>query len=744
MSPVGARWLMSICYGTAALMAFSPVRAQQLNEIVVTAQKREQSIQSVALSVTAIGGAQLHDLGATTVKDVDQQLPGVIMTATSTGSVTVLPSIRGITQNDYTPHQEPPNAVYIDEAYVSTSAAIGFSLFDLQRVEVLRGPQGTLFGRNATGGAVQFVANKPTKEFAGYGTLHYGSYNDRGYEGAISGPLTDRVQGRIALLTEQHDPWWKNDAPAGTIGGNSNTFAARSLALRGQINFDVTDSVSNLVSVTLAEDRKHGEGTYKAIPGAVNAQGLGYDISPNVNANGTCPGCDYFGYRDPNIERPFESAFASLGYLQKRYTSISNRLTWTSDDWTLTSISNYQRFTFDYREDCDGTPFAVCIYLNNQNLHQLSQELRMTGTSGRLTWTGGLYFLDISQHNTQGYDSNADPNGPLALFAYVAREPYSQSTRSIAAFGQTEYEFHPGWTLVTGLRLSDDRKDFHSATGAPGQAPFYVYNAANGDQTEITKKDWAGKAQVNWQPGTDSLYYAGVTRGNKGPGFNATPFGALPTGYSVTFKSEELTSYEIGSKQTFDDGRAHLNGAIYYYNYSDYQAFNLILLNTVIGNNKAKLYGGELELNIEPVPTWLVSAGLSLENGTVDAIRLPLGQYADRQPPQLPHVTTNGLIRKSWPSSVGKFSAQLDGRYTGSRFASVSNAPTTRLGGAAILNGRIGYSDPSDHWNVALEVTNLANREIVNYVFDVSASYGLNIKSYERPRWFIGEVTYRF
>jgi iron complex outermembrane receptor protein len=726
-------------------MALPPPAFSQttLEEIVVTAQKREQSAQDVPISITALSGGQLAVLGMTNAKDIAEQVPGVILAAVTTGGGVTLPTIRGVTQNDFTLHQEAPNAVYIDETYISSPAAIDFSLFDVQRVEVLRGPQGTLFGRNATGGAIQFVTNKPTKNTDGYVDLQYGSFDSRRVEAAIGGAIVDRIQGRLSVLYQDDGPWWENKAPPTTPGGNSDTFAKRSAAARGQLNFDITDDVQDLLSVTRAVAPKHAEGTYKSIPGAVNSLGLGYDIPANINANGTCPGCDDFGYRDPNIGTPFESSFASVGFNQRNFSGITNRLTWKAGAATLTSLTNYQKFFSYYQENCDGTPFAACIFFLGQNMHQLSQELRLNGASGALTWTAGAYFLDISQSNYQGYATELTPTSPLAIFRFADRENFAQSTTTEALFGQTEYEFAPRWTLVSGLRFNYDRKKFHSETALPGEAPYYTYPETGGSAVQ-NKADWAGKLQVDWKATADALLYAGVSKGNKGPGFNATPLGALPSGNSVEFKAEELTDYEVGWKLQTADHSIRLNGSMYYYDYRAYQAFEYILLNSVVTNNDAKLFGGELELAADLGAGWTISTGLSLENGNVYNVRLPLGEVVDRIPPMMPHITANGIIQKKWPLAGGWLSIEADGRYTSWHYASVSNAPTTLIPGATLVNGRIGFLDSSGHWETDVRVENIANRGAVVYVYDLAGNYGLNLKSYNEPRRITAEVRYRF
>ena len=666
--------------------------SQELEEILVTAQRRQQSAQDVPISITALSGDQLRELGATSSVGVAQQTPGLILVGGATGAFNVLPTIRGVTQNDFSQHQEPPNAVYVDDAYISTTSGLAFNLFDTQRVEVLRGPQGTLFGRNATGGAIQYVTNRPTEETTGFVDAQYGSYNSTRVEAALGGKLLDRVQGRIALLYENDGPWWKNLAPPTTVGGNGDTFAYKFIGVRGQVNVDIADDVHNLVIVTRGNVPRNPEGTYKSVPGHINSLGLGYDIPATSTVNGTCPGCDFFGYRDPNINTPFESSFASVGFIQKQYFSATDQFLWkTTDAFALTSISNYQSFSYNYHENSDATPLAVAQFLSSQSGHQLSEELRLSGDTGRANWTAGVYYLDISELNGQGYDTNTLPSSPLYIYAFTVREIFPQSTSTIAGFAQADFKVQDQWTLTAGLRVNHDRKEFQSTTYVPGQAPFFVYDAANGDSTVENKTDWAAKVQADWRPQDQLLLYAGVTRGNKGPGFNALPTGALPTGFNVKFDAESLLDYETGWKWSFADKRARLNGGFYYYDYRNYQAFEYILLNTVVTNKNAKLYGSELEFQVEPGAGWYLSTGASWENGTVYDVRLPFGDIVDRAPPQTPHITANVLLRKTIPVGSGTLALQADGRYVGYHFASLSNAPTTNIPGEAIFNARVAY-----------------------------------------------------
>src|SRR4030088_1332 len=213
-----------------------------LEEIVVTAQKREQNSQDVGISVSAITGADLVALGAVTATDITKYMPAVVLTQPNGPSSFTL-SIRGITQNDFADHQESPAAIYVDDVYVSQMAGLAFSMYDMDRVEVLRGPQGTLFGRNATGGLANFITNRPTDEPGGYINTTFGQRNLLRVEGAVNGPLSDGVNARLSFESNHYDPLFTNVAGGANDAENGNDYA-----LRGQLLFKLPNTAQLLLT----------------------------------------------------------------------------------------------------------------------------------------------------------------------------------------------------------------------------------------------------------------------------------------------------------------------------------------------------------------------------------------------------------------------------------------------------------------------------------------------------------------
>src|SRR5215470_10756255 len=256
-----------------------------LEEVVVTAQKRAQNAQDVGISISAISGADLQTFGAVAATDITRSIPAVVMTQPNGPSSFSL-SIRGVTQNDFADHQESPAAIYLDEVYISQMAGLAFSLFDMDRVEVLRGPQGTLFGRNATGGLANFITRKPTDAQEGYVDVTFGERNLTRIEGAVNSPLTEGVDARFAFQSNHYDPLFKNVAGGAADAENGNDWA-----LRAELLFKLPSAAQLLLIGRYARQDVHAgsweeRATYNVAPG-VNDY-----LPPTVNAWGTCPGCN--------------------------------------------------------------------------------------------------------------------------------------------------------------------------------------------------------------------------------------------------------------------------------------------------------------------------------------------------------------------------------------------------------------------------------------------------------------------
>lgn len=696
-----------------------------LEEIIVTAQKRAQSIKDIGVSVTAVDAQALAAIGKSDVMGLVAQVPSLQVNQYSP-TITVF-NIRGVSQNDFADSQEAPIAFYNDEVYVSALGAISGQMFDLERVEVLRGPQGTLFGRNATGGLVQVVTAKPSKTPEGFLNMTFGSYGQIASEGAISGPLSDTVRARLSFSSDNHDGYIHNQT--GPDLGNSKFYAARL-----QVEADVGDGGDLLIKVEgLRNDHENGS-LYSFDVAVPNAQGLGTFVGPNSNAWGTCPGCNILGYKG-NSNNPYNGAYNYKGVFDRTFEGVEIHYTRPIGDMTLTSITDYQQLHKSYGEDTDASPLDLFTYRTHQNLSQGSQELRLSGDYGKLTWVGGLYGFYVDTSNN--YNVNIDPD-----FSPSYRYHSRTKTASAAVFGQLEYAIDDEWKAIAGLRFSDDWKtyNFHSV-GSDGTS-FYFSPETDPKYANEDFANYSGKVEIDYKPDKDQLYYFSVNRGTKAGGYG-TPASTVVDPKTMAFGQEVLTSFELGEKVAFLHNTTSVNGALFYYDYHNYQAFSSAGLSQFVTNHDATVHGAELEVTTVPVRGLHLQAFGTYLDTDVQGIVLPDGEVTNRTMPQAPRFAFGGSARYEFDAFGGLVGLQTDWRWDGTYYFAVFNAPVDKETAHAVGNVRVTFTPDASPWDAAFFINNVADRRYRVYDLDVS-SLSFTNATYARPRWFGGTIGYKF
>ena len=760
--------MVSFGAGTALAADETPT-VGGLEEVVVTAQKREQNSQDVGISLSALSGADLMALGANNATDITKTMPAVILTQPNGPSSFSL-SIRGVTQNDFADHQEPPAAVYVDDAYVSQMAGLAFQLFDIDRVEVLRGPQGTLFGRNATGGLAQFVSRRPTDTPDGYVNVELGERDLARVEGALGGKIIDGVDGRIAFETNHYDPLFKNER------GNPGSENGNDWALRGQLLFKLNDRGSFLVIAREAEEDVRG-GSWESTPSKPQpgVPGSSVFLAPGENYWGTCAGCNALGFP---ASGPFNTYDNFSGYARIRSHGLTGKLTYDLGWSTLTAIADYQKLTKNYAEDSDTTPYTYFQFFNGSNVNQESAEVRLNGGDEKLNYTAGLYAVRIDGDYYEGWTGpfNWTPNefaascGATGCWPYGTTvpgpdggipqtySPYDLLTKSAAAFAQVEYRATDLIGLTLGGRWSTDKKDYDytwypeelfptSATAPVVQLTPLDGTAALADYHSSLKNNfWSGKAEVDFHIDRNLLTYVSYNRGVKAGGFNAPLFpDTIGDTSLIAFKPETLISYEVGAKSEFFDHRLRVNGAAYYYDYQNYQALTYTGLEQLIRNADARHEGAELEIDAQPTEALRVGFGIAYIDAIVKSIDARgtgvLGNYT---PANASKWSGNALIRYTLPMFGGHGWAQLDGNYLSKFYFAISDIPVLQQGGYGLTNFRIGFNPAGDKLEVGASVENLANKHYAVQAFDLTGVDGL-VQTYPgAPRWFKVRVNYHF
>ena len=745
------------------LLAAPSAGAQLLEEVIVTAQKREQSMQDVGIAVTAFSGDMIKNLNFTNTIDVTQQVPSMQF-FTYTPSLVIL-NIRGISQSNFQDNLEAPVAAYIDEAYISSMNMVGQQMFDMERVEVLRGPQGTLFGRNATGGVVQYVTRGATdEEWNGYIEASYAEYDRKYVEGAVGGALSDTVRGRFA------GRWEKGD---GYVEALSNDFlksqgepavrdahGADGFVLRASMQVDLGEQVLGDLRVTYMEDNDVPTGTYTYRPATADFDGgTGFGIPAGE------PGDPITG--EPSSD-PRSHYSDDEGSMSRDGWNVTGKFSWdVNDNLKLESITNYQTFDKYYIEDADAGPFITdrFQFITTADFEAWTQELRVSGEAERTRWTVGGFYFNQSMHNTASVTGSiltASPTG-------VILAPYELNSENWSIFGQAEFDLTEQLTLVAGLRWSEDDKDFdYTSTFTDvddaGYGKFAAAQAAAGvtyiteevarsgpfntAQSVIAYNDWAARFQLDYRPDEDTLLFVSANRGIKGGNWAVATVadfrGPVDISNVIKHKEEVLWSYEVGGKFTLFNDTARLNATAFYYDYEDYQVFSLINLQPDVLNSDAKAYGGEVELALSPVENWDFNFGVALMSSKVDRTPTVFGGYVEGDLPQAPDISFNFLGRYNWLApGGGTMAIQLDGFIYGDHYLYSARNEVNFEEGYGILNASVSYTTEDGKWKAAAWVKNLTDSEYRIYLVDLGLA-GFLEEIYGPPQWFGGSVSYRF
>lgn len=832
---------VAICVTVTAVISLMQAAVAQgvLEEIVVTAQKREQNIQDVGIAINAFTGDQMRDLGVEQSFDIAAFAPGVHISGNLAGQNTQF-SIRGVTQNDFNDVIEAPNAVYLDEGYIAVAQAQTFATFDIERVEILKGPQGTLFGRNATGGLVQYVSRKPSfDEVDGFAEVSYGLFDSDAdatqirLEGAVGGPFSENLAGRIAFLYNEHDSYLNNLYPnpanpfgevgAGFLGvpgaGNdpgpgagANMGDDDTLAFRGILMGETAGGTTITFSVNYA-DTEVATGPYQSKPtiGVFDGvAGVGelinvIDVAPSetrfgIAADGTefgsdadndglfgvadpdgeastalgvrlQPGADYFGYIDPdgegwNTEGDF--AFADSGMTETTGANLriehemSDTLLFTS----VTDFKDYQKLLFI---DVDSAPLNQLANYAGVDATSLTQEFRLNGETDNMRWVLGFYYLNIDSMSDNGLKA-PENSIPIILDPFFSIVPEfadgldigvqaDLQTDSYSLFGQIERDLSDQLTLTAGLRVIQEEKDYFMRQGLFDSNDSRTVNV--GDPVFNIRTDflmvpdftadssdtlYTGKLQLDWRPNDDLLVYAGINRGVKAGSFNAPIPGGLGFPDStLPYDEEVLHTFEGGFKKTLASGRTRINGAAFYYDYSDYQAFLFTGVAGVVVNADANNYGIELEMHTTPLDGLDAMLSFSWFDATVENVPLRINSPLppiDVKPTYAPELQFAGLLRYEWPALNGMMHVTGDFSYSDEYYYNLRNFDADKYDEWLMVNAGIGWTNSDGRWNARLTVNNITDESAGIHGFDLATLCGCNEVSYQPPRWYGLSIRY--
>ena len=561
MKIASQRVLSFLCFVSLSFSSYAAI----MEEVVVTAQKREQNAQEVGIAINALTGDQMEQLGYTNAQQVTAMAAGV-STVQPNGESNYSIAIRGVANSDFTTNVESPVAVYLDDVYISQMSGTGFMLFDMDRVEILKGPQGTLYGRNATGGLAHFITKKPSDELEGYGRITAGSYNQVKLEGAVGGPLSDNLKGRVSFATNKHDPYINN-----RIGKDLNNGDEQSLRL--QLLWEPSDNFDALFNYRMM-DQNIDTGFFEH----VTSLGEPGELTPDL--------VNYvLGYIDTDND-VYAGDYDEIGFNDLEIRGYSATINWDTENFTFTSISDYSTVKREYIEDSDASPAPVFSFYLSTDAEQFSQEFRFTGDNENSNWVAGIYYMDLEVNDGNGGESEPffDPVSDTPALSGIDN-PYTTTSESISVYGQVEYDLSGSLSVVAGLRwISEDKThsyqnnlvDYIDGSKRHNGNPNVWFQIGTYDGARKDQK-MAGRLGLNWDYSDDVLIYMSFNRGVKAGGYNAMIF--PPGEYTdevFSYDPEQLDAFEIGFKSRLNGGLAQINGAFYSYDYKNQHVFQLI------------------------------------------------------------------------------------------------------------------------------------------------------------------------
>lgn len=718
------------------------------DDIIVTANKRSESLQKVGLTVQVLGGETLSRQGIDSLSDIAQAVPG--LTFARTANNTPVLTLRGVGFFDSTLASYPDVSLYIDQTPLPFPTTATLAAFDLERIEVLKGPQGTLFGNNATGGAINYIAAKPQSRLAAGGELTYARFGQVEAAGYVTGPLSSTLNARLAVKTTQGGNWQRNYVRDDRLG-EANALAGRLL-----LEWKPTNRLTVNINLNGWRDRSDPQAPqytfYRPQNAAVPANfpiGL-YPRSP----------------ADPRAADWSTGAFRPRA--DNRLLQAAGRVDYDiTDTARLTSITSYIDYSHDQVLEGDGTVFRSLDVPNTGKINSFSQELRLSGQNvDRVRWVVGANYerSDVTERNMVEF---VDSTGAVPAIFERSGNSAIQKIRTYAGFANIEFDVTDQLTLKGGIRQTRVERRSANASFLTDQVsiPFFVgllnvyrafilgnptplsINAAVGDplsadpttgvpglyRGELNEDSTSWSIGANFKATNDVLLYANVSKGYKAGGFPA--LSAVFWNQFFPVVQEELLSYEAGFKTQLMDRRLTLNGAAFYYDYKNKQ-LRAKLIDPLFGLNdglvnvpKSRIKGAEIELVATPVEglslnagatyldakvdeyTGIVGAQVNPATGLQEAVRASL---AGSDLPLAPRWQINGGVTYDFPlTSSLKGTVGANASYQSSSTSVLVGGPSAsdfNIDAYTVVNARVGISRADDAWRVSFWAKNMFNQ----------------------------------
>lgn len=710
------------------LSAAKELSTPMLEEVVITAQRREESLQQAPLAVSVFSKEALKTGQVSDIGDIQNWVPNLTLHVGDASNAVVY--IRGVGQIDSLSFADPGIGIYLDDVYLGRAQGSFLDVYDIERIEVLRGPQGTLYGRNTIGGAVKYISVKPTGSFTSDIEATVGNYNRQELKATISGPLIHKqLLGKISVASISHDGYSENSVE--NLNGSKMDGDRDALLWRGFLQYQASDNVQIDLSLDGSTEKPEASRTparETAVFG-VPANSDPFKIEANFN--------------DLNEMVVFGSAL-TISW------SISNNL-------HLKSISAFRSLDYETHLDLDATAMSVFGIFVDQDQEQFSQEFQLSFDNGGVfSWLAGLYHF--REHDV----TESGIFGPL--IELITNSENDQLNKSYAVFGQAYYSFHPKLKLTAGLRSTKENKRFKRSQEIYVPTPF---PPTLGEGTVITsvdtEDDWSNlspRLALEYQLSEGVMTYASASRGFKSGGFDgrsSVPAQALP------YEPENLWSYEAGIKSELLQQRLRLNALLFYNDYEDLQlsdfgsdpetgAFQPLFSNA----GKASMKGVELEVSALATDFLTINASLGYLDGQYDEYIGPDGEdisnqhelvnapkWTVRLAPQY-RILLSSLSGSSTSRSAGELILAADLSYRSKTYTTVSSSETLSQSAYGLIDVSISYISANQHWRVMLGGKNLGDKRYINHAFDLSDSLDYQLAYYGDPRTYQLHLGYHY
>lgn len=711
---------------------------QMIEEVVVTARKRTENLQDTPISITAATGRALAARQITNTQGVAEITPNLVVTqgfgASGNSSVGAY-FIRGIGQIDFLLNTDPGVGLYLDGVYIARAFGSIIDLVDLERVEVLRGPQGTLFGRNTIGGAVSLVSAPPSDEFSLEGKAKAGNYDRFEARSVLNLPLSETLSAKLAVFYRHVDGYVDRITDGSRLGDDETAgvrFAARwtpSEVLKLDVAFDYSDSEGtsppqNVVQIVETAN----------FPGVVNGLFVGPPCVPPPGSQ-TNPACFNAQYEAADV-------FEEQGTFDSDQSTESWGLNVTAEyavtDWlTIKSITGYRETDAIGMRDGDHTPILIQDTHDTWSHEQFSQEIQLLGTNfdDRLNWIAGAYYFTEQGENLSFVDF------PVATF----QSGGSVDNENFALFTQATYDITDRLALTAGVRWTDETKTFLPdqfiltdplGLFPPGSVPGFRLVSFEENKFDISEVKPMVNLAYRWSE--SFMTYATFSQGFKSGGFNQRIL--VPVLNPRPFAPEYVDSYEIGWKWDSLSMPLRVNGAFFYTDYQDLQIQIFDGVQPVTANAaSAEIKGFELELSAAPVDGLLLTAGVGYTDAEYKDLEpsvLATGVGIDNSFAQIPEWTVNAGISYQYrlANGLGSVTPRVDLVYQSGMYMDTVNTPSLRQPGYALLNAAIAYESENGNWGVTLFGRNLTDKTYLAGGFADLVDQGYAEASIGRPR----------